>query len=224
LDVELVILDSATDAAHAVAELLVAAARAGSAIVLAGGSTPRAAYVLAAGAERDWSDAEVWLCDERIVPLDDPRSNARLVREALLDRVASLPPTHLVRTELPAEEAAAAYDAELRGARLDLTLLGLGPDAHTASLFPSAPALAERERLAVAAEPGLEPWVERVTMTVPALVSAAHVVFLATGREKARAARHAFAEPPSSAVPASLVRSAAGRTTVVLDRDAAALL
>ncbi len=99
--------------------------------------------------------------------VDDPRSNARLAREALLDRLATPPTMHAVRTELPREEAAAAYDRELRGARLDFALLGLGPDGHTASLFPDAPALDERLRLAVAADPGFEPWVDRVTLTLP---------------------------------------------------------
>ena len=204
--------------------LLVDAARAGSGLVLAGGSTPRTAYTLAAAAEPDWSRAEVWLGDERLVPDDDPRSNARLVREALLERLAAPPAVHLVRTELPGEEAAAAYERELRGTRLDLALLGLGPDAHTASLFPGSPVLEERERLAVAVAPGLAPWVERVTMTIPALASAGHVVFLAVGGEKANAARRAFVEPPSPATPASLVRSAHGHTVAILDREAAALL
>ena len=84
-------------------------------------------------------------------------------------------------------------------------------DGHTASLFPHAPSLDEDEPLAVAAEPGLEPWVERVTMTIPALTAAAQVVFLAVGEDKADAARRAFAEPPSRATPASLVRSTSGR-------------
>jgi 6-phosphogluconolactonase len=224
VNVELVVVESPAAAAESAAALLVTAARAGGAIVLAGGSTPREAYLVAARSEPDWSRAEVWLGDERVVPRDDPRSNARLVREALLERLAAPPATHLVRTELPAAEAAAAYDAELRGARLAFALLGLGPDAHTASLFPGAPALAERELLAVAAKPGLEPWVDRVTLTLPALASAAEVVFLATGSAKAEAARRAFADQPSDAAPASLVRSAHGRTIAVLDLDAAALI
>jgi 6-phosphogluconolactonase len=103
-------------------------------------------------------------------------------------------------------------------------LLGLGTDGHTASLFPNAPALEVRDRLAVAAAPGLEPLVERVTMTIPALEAAGQVVFLAIGADKADPARRAFAEPPSRATPASLVRSAAGTTTAILDVSAAALL
>jgi 6-phosphogluconolactonase len=223
-EVELVVLDTPGDVAEAIAETLVRAAGGDTAIVLAGGTTPRAAYGLAAAAKPDWTGAEIWLGDERLVPPDDPRSNARLVREALLDRLEVAPAPHFVQTDLPPEEAAAAYDRELHGARLGLTLLGLGPDGHTASLFPHAPALDERTRLAVAAEAGLEPWVDRVTMTLPALASAEHVVFVAVGHEKAEAARRAFAEPPSAAAPASLVRSANGRTTAILDREAAAQL
>ncbi len=223
-EVELVVLDTPGDVAEAIAETLVRAAGDGTAIVLAGGTTPRAAYGLAAAAKPDWSGTEIWLGDERLVPLDDPRSNARLVREALLDHLEVRPESHFVQTDLAPEEAAVAYDRELRGARLDLALLGLGPDGHTASLFPHAPALDERDRLAVAAEAGLEPWIDRVTMTLPALASSEHVVFVAVGREKAEAVRRAFAEPPSAATPASLVRSANGPTSAILDREAAAEL
>ena len=223
-EVELVVLDTPGEVAKAVAETVVRAARDGMAIVLAGGTTPRAAYGLAAAAKPDWAGAEIWLGDERLVRPDDPRSNARLVREALLDRLEVPPESHFVHTDLPPEEAAAVYDRELRGARLNLALLGLGADGHTASLFPHAPALDERERLAVSAEAALEPWVDRVTMTLPALASSEHVVFVAVGHEKAEAVRRAFAEPPSAATPGSLVRSANGRTTAILDREAAAEL
>jgi 6-phosphogluconolactonase len=224
-DVEFVVAETPNVAAERVAALLAEAARAGSSIALAGGSSPRQAYTLAAGVEPDWSQTEIWLTDERIVPLDDPLSNARLVREALLSGLTGAPAFHTVGTDRSAVEAATTYDAELRaGSPLDVALLGIGPDGHTASLFPNAPALEERVLLATAAAPGLEPWVERVTMTIPALASAAHVVFLAVGTEKADAVHRAFRAPPSRAVPASLVRSTSGRTTVVLDRDAARLL
>jgi 6-phosphogluconolactonase len=224
VDVEVVVTSTEAELAAATANLLVDAARAGGGIVLAGGTTPRAAYALAAGTEPDWRRARVWLGDERIVPADDPRSNARLLRETLLDALENAPEVHLVRTELAPDQAAAVYDRELRGATFGLALLGLGRDGHTASLFPNAPSLEERDRLAVAVEPGLEPWVDRVTMTPPALGAADHVVFIATGPEKAEAARRAFAEPPSADVPASFVRSAHGTTTVILDRAAAAEL
>jgi len=223
-DVELVVVEDAEAAAAAAAALLIETADADGSLVLAGGSTPRRAYELAAERHVDWGGAELWFGDERCVPQSDERSNHRLVREALLDRVLVPPTVHAIQTRLPAADAAAAYDAELRGQILDLVLLGLGPDGHTASLFPNAPALDERMRLAVAAEPGLEPFVERITLTIPALVSAGHVVFLVVGDSKAVAVRRAFADEPSPATPASLVRSRDGVTTAILDEAAAALL
>jgi len=223
MDVGSIVVESAEDAARTAAGFLSAAARAGGHVALAGGSTPRRAYELAAASEPDWSRVEVWLGDERCVPPDDPASNARLVRESLLDRLDVAPrAAHLVATELDADAAAAAYDAELEGVHLALALLGLGHDGHTASLFPGAVSLEERERRAVAAEPGLPPWVARITLTIPVFEAAAQVVFLAVGEDKADAVRRAFAEPPSPATPASLVR---GVTTVaILDRAAASLL
>ncbi|MGI8974465.1 MAG: 6-phosphogluconolactonase, partial [Gaiella sp.] len=196
-------------------------ARRGGHVALAGGSTPRRAYELAAELEPDWSRVDIWLGDERCVPATDDRSNLKLVREALLERFAVLPHVHLIPTELSPEEAAASYDAELRGVELDLVLLGLGSDGHTASLFPSSSSLQERDRLAVAAAPGLEPFVERVTMTIPTLTAAPHVVFLAVGTDKAEPVRRAFFARGSPTTPASLVRSAAGRTTAILDEAAA---
>ncbi len=222
MDVELVVTPDAEAAAGEAARLLVDAARRGEAIALAGGSTPRRAYELAALEEPNWSRAELWLGDERCVPSDDRRSNARLVREALLERLAVGPRRfHAVRTELPPDEAAATYAAELDGAVLGLALLGIGPDGHTASLFPHAPSL-QADALVVAAAPGVEPFVERVTLTGRAFAPAALVVFLAVGAGKAEPVRRAFAEPPSPATPASLVRGR--RTVAILDRAAAALM
>jgi 6-phosphogluconolactonase len=221
VDVEIVVAD---DPARAAAEELVAAARRGGHLALAGGSTPRRAYQLSAEFEPDWGRAHVWLGDERCVPPDDERSNYRLVREALLDRVAAPPTAHRVETERGPEGAADDYQRELAGVVLDLALLGLGPDGHTASLFPNAPALSERTRRVVAAEPGLEPRVPRVTMTIPALEEAPLVLFLVVGEDKAEAAVRAFAAPPDPATPASLVRSRTGRTVALLDGPAAANL
>ena len=222
--VERVVLPDAGAAAAAVADLLAEAVEAGGSIVMAGGSTPRKAYELAAALDGDWGGVDLWFGDDRCVPAYDPLSNQLLVQESLLDRIIVHPTLHPIRTDLPAEEAAAAYDAELRDEPLDLILLGLGSDGHTASLFPDSPALAVRDRLAVAAEPGLEPFVERVTLTIPALESGAHLVFLAVGADKADAARRAFGEEPSPETPASLIRSAEGRTTAILDTAAASLL
>jgi 6-phosphogluconolactonase len=126
---------------------------------------------------------------------------------------------HRIRGELGAEAAAHEYDDLLGGVQLGLALNGIGPDGHTASLFPHAPALEERHRRAVAAEATLEPFVPRVTMTLPMFATAEVVLFLVTGGAKAQAVGRAFVGEPSPATPASLVR---GRTTVVVLDEAAA--
>jgi 6-phosphogluconolactonase len=221
--VELVITDDAEGAALEAARLLAEVASRGGAVALAGGSTPRRAYDHAAALQPDWHSVDVWLGDERCVAPDDERSNLRLVRESLVARLERAPSLHPVPTQLAPEDAAAAYAASLRGTTLDLALLGIGPDGHTASLFPHAPSLEARE-LAVATEAGLEPFVDRVTLTIPALAGARTVAFLVSGAEKADAARRAFGEAPSPATPASLVRSADGRSVALLDRAAAAEL
>jgi 6-phosphogluconolactonase len=186
-------------------------------VALSGGSTPRPAYELAAGLEQDWSNVELGWGDERCVPPDDARSNFRLAREALLDRLTGPPrAVHRIRGELDPDQAARLYDEELRGVTLDLVLLGLGPDGHAASLFPQDEALQETARLAVAVE---RPDVARVTLTPPPLRAAGHVVFLVVGADKVDAVRRAFAEEPSPATPASLIRGR--RTTAILDRAAA---
>jgi 6-phosphogluconolactonase len=153
---------------------------------------------------------------------NDERSNYRLVRERLLDRLERGPTVeHRIRGELAPEEAADVYETELRGVGLDLVLLGLGPDGHTASLFPNDPALEERKRKALAVS---RPDIARVTLTLPVLQAAPRVVFLVTGEDKAEAARRAFSDPPSPATPASLVRAADGVTYAFLDRAAAAAI
>ena len=190
--------------------------------MLTGGTTPARAYELAAGLRDDWSEVELWWGDERCVPPEHEWSNYGLVRRTLLDHVARQPAAvHRIEGEQGAERAAEAYDEELRGVVPDLTLLGLGPDGHVASLYPFAPGLAERDRRAIAAEAQLDPYVERVTLTVPVLESAPRVVFLVAGESKAEAVARAFGSPPSAAIPGSLVRSRTGETIVLLDPPAA---
>ena len=154
------------------------------------------------------------------MPPDSPDSNFALVRESLLDRLAQPPRSvHRIRGEDDPAAAAAAYDRELAGVTLDFVLLGIGPDGHTASLFPDAPTLAERERRAVAASPGLEPFVDRVTVTLPVLETAKEVVFLATGEQKAEAVAAVLGgEDPR--FPASLVASRRPYTVAVVDAAA----
>lgn len=224
MDVEIVIAHDEADAADRAAELLAAAARRGGHIAFSGGSTPRRAYQLAAQLEPDWGRVDAWLGDERCVPADDERANVGLVREALVARLATPPRLHPVDTTLPPPEAAAAYDAELAGVTLELAFQGIGPDGHTASLYPNEPSLDEGDARAIAAPARLEPFVDRVTMTIPMLSTARVVMFLVTGTDKADAARRAFAESPSPATPSSLLRSANGRTVAILDPAAAELL
>jgi 6-phosphogluconolactonase len=222
LDIELRVAASTAESAREAAELLAERARLGGHVALSGGSTPRPAYELAARLEPDWSRVEVWWADERCVPPDDERSNYRLVRESLLDRLDRKPAAeHRVRGELSPDEAADAYDVELRGVVFDLAFLGIGPDGHTASLFPNDPALDELRRRALAVA---RPDVHRVTATIPQLNASDTVVFQVSGEDKADAAERSFAAPPDPATPASLVRSASGTTIALLDRGAAARL
>jgi 6-phosphogluconolactonase len=208
------------DPARRVGELLAAAARAEQTIVLTGGASVGRAYELAAAFEPDWGKASVWWGDERCVPPDDERSNYLLAKRTLLDRLEHEPDIHRIRGELQPADAAGEYEKALEGVELDFLLLGLGPDAHVASLFPGSPQLEERERLVTSGPAGLEPFVDRVTMTLPALLSARRIVFLVTGADKAEAVRRAFGDEISDDAPASLLR----RGTVPIDvyLDAAA--
>ena len=207
------------DPARATAELLIVTA---GHVALSGGSSPGHAFEIAAQLCPDWSGAHIWFGDDRAVPPDDDLSNYRLAKETLLDRVTVQPEVHRVRGELGAEKAADLYDAELVGVTLDLALNGIGPDGHTASLYPNAPALDEKERRAVAAEAKFEPFVPRVTMTPPMFAAAGLLVYLVTGEDKAEVVRRALVDDPSPAIPASVIR---GRKTIaILDRGAATLL
>jgi 6-phosphogluconolactonase len=223
--VELRICD---DPALACAEVLVEVAAAGGHLVLAGGGTPRAAYEAAAARDADWSRATVWFGDERCVEPADERSNFRMVKESLLDRLSGeQPAVHRVLGERGPSQAAAGYEDELRAAgppEFDLVLLGLGPDGHTASLFPDQPSLLERERLAFGVEEaGLEPFVPRVTLTLPVLGGGRRIIFLVSGESKAGAVAAAFGPDakPDPHVPASMLSPFASEITVLLD-DAAA--
>src|SRR5262245_27232934 len=210
--------------AQVVAERLAAAARAGGHVVLTGGSTPRIAYELAARLEPDWTRVALWWGDERCVPPDDPLSNFAMAKTALLDRVTP-GPVHRMRGELGREQGAAQYDEELGGLeRFDLVLLGLGSDGHVASLFPEQPTLDVADRRVIGADGKHEPFVDRITLTLPMLSSAHEVLFLITGEDKSEAAKRAFGGEPSPATPGRLVRAIDGTTTAVLDAAAAAYL
>jgi 6-phosphogluconolactonase len=221
------------DPAAACAERLLAVARAGGQIVVAGGSTPRAAYQLVASHPDAWPGATVWFGDERCVPPDDERSNYRMVRETLLEPLgSSAPVVHRMQGELGADAAADEYEEALRGAfgaapRFDIVLLGVGPDGHTASLFPDQPTVLERSRLVVGVpRAGLEPFVPRVSLTLPALAAALEVVFLAVGEAKADALARVFGSDvvPSPHLPASLLPTLTDDVVLLTDAAAAAKL
>jgi 6-phosphogluconolactonase len=213
------------DPAAEVARLLADQARSGGSLVLTGGSTPGAAYARAAALQPDWSDVELWWGDERCVPPDDERSNYRLAKETLLDRLDEAPrAVHRIRGELQPADAAGELDKALDGVELELLLLGLGPDGHVASLFPGSPQLDVEDRRATSGPAGLEPWVDRVTMTMPALRSAQRIVFLVTGEDKAEAVVRAFDGDITRDVPATLLRLAPIRIEAFLDRPAASKL
>jgi 6-phosphogluconolactonase len=223
--VEIEVLADAEAVAGAAAERIAAVARRSGHIALAGGSTPRRAYELLRDAEL--RDATLWFSDDRAVPPDSEDSNFRMASEALLDHLPEprRPRVHRIEGELGADAAADRYEALVRAelggaAAFDLVLLGLGSDAHTASLFPGKPAVEVTDRLVVAVpEAGLAPWVPRVTFTFALLGAARAVVLLVAGEDKAEAVARAFGPDADPSLPAARLPPG---TSVVLDEAAAA--
>jgi 6-phosphogluconolactonase len=184
---EFTVLDTPEDVAAAAATEIAQAIRAGSrTLVLAGGTTPRRCYELLAGLDVEWGRVAVLFGDERCVRPDHPDSNYRMAREALLDKVA--PATvHRIPGELGPDEGAAAYAPVVASlAPLDLVVLGVGEDGHTASLFPGHAVLKAKGWVAGVRD-SPKPPPERVTLTLQALRGARHVIILATGAGKAQA-------------------------------------
>ena len=209
-------------------------------IAISGGSTPRAAFALLADsrqpwrAELPWDRLDLWWVDERCVPPDDADSNYRMTRDALLDRAPLQPEQiHRMRGELEPEDGAAQYEAEIKSAfglresetpRFDLVQLGMGPDGHTASLFPHTPALFETHRLAVANHVAAkDAW--RITLTLPVINQAADVFFLIAGQDKAHILKEVVlgAKDPQR-LPSQLISPQNGILTLLLDQSAAAFL
>jgi 6-phosphogluconolactonase len=235
VSVEFRILPTPAAVAEAAADRIVAVAR--NAIrrrgvfdfTLAGGSTPRLVYPLLASSPRvdavDWSRVEFLWGDERAVPPDHPESNYGVARELLLDHLPGLRPdaVHRMHVEGPDRATAAAdYERTIRRLlappRLDLIWLGMGPDGHTASLFPGGSTLAERKRLVVpaTAPPGMAV-ADRMTFTLPLINAARSVLFVVAGADKAAALRSV--RSGSRDLPAGRVR--ARSTLWLLDAQAA---
>jgi 6-phosphogluconolactonase len=230
--VDLRILD---DPAPACAELLAEAARGGQHISLTGGSSPGRAYEQAARLEQDWSQAKLWWGDDRCVTPDDELSNFRLARETLLDTLKDegAPQVHRIPAERGPHVGADDYERELREVlgeqipRLDLMLLGLGPDGHVASLYPEQASLDVTDRAAVGVEEaGWKPYVPRVSLTMPVLCGARRIVFLVAGEDKAEAVERCFGPDvePNRGAPGSMVRPTDGELIVLLDEAAASRL
>ena len=200
MDPEIKVLPDVPDVAHEAAERVVAAASLAAdegrtfSLALSGGSTPKALYeLLALDAYRpriDWAKVEVFFGDERNVPPDHKDSNYRMAREALLAKVP-IPGDNVYRMagELDANEAAKQYGQMLKekfgDGGLDLVLLGMGEDGHTASLFPGTSALGEaRHRCVASYVEKLKTW--RITLTAPFINRSQQVMVLVTGASKAR--------------------------------------
>jgi len=209
-------------------------------LALAGGSTPKGLYSQIAEVPelRDripWHRIHFFWGDERHVPPDHSESNFRMASETMLSKLpVPAENIHRVQTELPdAAKAASEYEQELKRyvrldaeklPRLDCVLLGMGPDGHTASLFPGTKVLQEKRRLVV------NNWVaklntHRITMTVPVLNNSPMVIFMVTGKDKAEVLKEILeGEYRPQLLPAQLIRPVHGRLVWLVDKAAAARL
>ncbi len=206
-------------------------------LALSGGSTPKKLYGLLASEpyrdQIDWSHVELFWSDERCVPIDDPECNYKMAQEVMLSKL-SLRADQIHR--MPADEAdqnaaSQEYTQEMRRVfgtnatpAFDLIQLGMGPEAHTASLFPHQASLHEQERLVMPVSVPKPP-PPRLTFTPPLLNAARHVLFLVTGAEKADAVQAVLeGEQQPEEYPAQIVRPSNGDVTWMLDSAAAGKL
>jgi 6-phosphogluconolactonase len=206
-------------------------------LCLSGGSTPQKVYDLLATRFHlsvDWKEVQFFWGDERCVPPGHPESNYAMAQRAMLSNLELRPSqVHRILGEKPPDEAARAYEGEIRAAcalepgefpRFDLVLLGLGENRHTASLFPGSPALHEQQRIAVAVAVDAEVR-NRITLTPPAINNARRVMFIVSGPAKAPAVRDVVEGPlHPDRFPAQIVAPGDGELSWMLDRAAASLL
>ena len=247
IEVEYRVYDGADALSRAAAEHFLETAQAAVAahglarIAISGGSTPKRTFELLANpAEKfattmPWAHIEIYWVDERMVPPDDKDSNYRMTREALLSKVP-LKPEQIFRIEgeLDPEQAAARYESAIRnhlrlegaqGPVFDVLALGMGPDGHTASLFPHTQAINEMIRIAVANHVPQQKDSWRVTLTWPVINQAKDVFFLIAGKDKAQPLHDVlFGKYDPETLPSQLIQPRNGRLLMLLDKDAAALL
>ena len=204
-------------------------------VALSGGRTPKELYTILGTKPYvnliDWDSVHVFWADERCVPPEHSESNFRLAQELLISRVP-IPGenVHRIRGEAGAENAAAAYEQDLKAyfgedgyPVMDLVILGVGEDGHTASLFPGSFQVMENNRLAAPVFPGIQKK-DRVTLTLPVLNHAQQVLFLVAGSSKQTIIRSILQEGNPDSLPAGLVHPVAGSCTWFLDEDAASSL
>src|SRR3954468_15174483 len=212
------------------ARVLADAAERGGHIVITGGSTPKATYERVVELGADWARTEGWLSDEGCVGPEHEHSNFKMAHESLLSKIEPRA-VHRMQGERGPDDGAAEYTKELAAVfgpdivpQFDLILLGIGPDAHCASLFPNNPELGIRDANVAGLEhPGMAPLGPRVTLTLPVLNAGARVVFLVSGEEKAEAVARAFKGTPGPDAPSSLLEPR-GEYVLLCDAAAAAHL
>jgi 6-phosphogluconolactonase len=240
-----ILADANSIAQTAAAEFLEAAEQAVSekgsfSVALAGGSTPKALYGLLATnpllqAKVPWSKIQFFFGDERHVPPTDEESNFRMAEEAMLGKAPVDPKqVHRIKGEKRnAAQAAEEYEQDLRASfrlqagefpRFDLVLLGMGPEGHTASLFPGTKALKEEHRLVVSNWVG-KFYTDRITFTPPVLNNAARVIFMVHGEEKAPALKAVLEGPyEPEQLPAQIIQPKQGKVLWLVDPSAASML
>lgn len=240
-----ILADANSIAQTAAAEFLQAAEeavreRGAFSVALAGGSTPKTLYGLLASnpllqAKVPWRKVQFFFGDERHVPPDNPESNFRMANEAMLAKAPiDSKQVHRVKAEKRnAAESAAEYEDDLRASfalaagqfpRFDLVLLGMGPEGHTASLFPGTKALKEERSLVVSNWVG-KLYTDRITLTPPVLNNAARVVFMVHGVEKAPALKAVLEGPyEPDQLPAQVIRPKQGKVLWLVDPTAASML
>ena len=204
-------------------------------VALSGGKTPVHVYrELSSQKELPWGKTHVFMVDERFVPYENDANNFRMINELLLLHV-TIPARNvhpIITSNDSARDCAAKYEDHIAAffklsprsvPRIDLVLLGIGEDGHTASLLPGTESLSETSRLVVAVTPREESKTERITLTFPVINNASNILFLAAGKNKAGILREIFLKNNHS-LPAAMVKPLSGTAVFLVDEDAGALL